>query len=147
MDMPATPSTEDAQLVLKLYDLRREEVMRASRSTMLRWMPANAEDCIAITRFDHPDNAAYRQVSSYFEMAYGFARHGAVHAELLAEGCGEGLFLFAKVKPWLAELRQATRADAFRSAEWVAENTARGRELVPAFEARIASLRAASQGG
>ena len=104
MERPTTPSTEDAQLVLRLYDLRREEVMRASRSTMLRWMPASAEDCIAITRFDHPDNAAFRQVSSYFEMAYGFARHGAVHAEPLAEGCGEGLFLFAKVKPWLAEL-------------------------------------------
>ena len=85
MERPTTPSTEDAQLVLRLYDLRREEVMRASRSTMLRWMPASAEDCIAITRFDHPDNAAFRQVSSYFEMAYGFARHGAVHAELLAE--------------------------------------------------------------
>ena len=139
-----TPTTDDARLVLELYDLRREEVMRASRSTILRWLPRSLEDCLAITRFEHPDNAAYRQVASYFEMAYGFARHGAVHPELLAEGCGEGLFLFAKVKPWLAQLREATRADAFRSAEWVAENTARGRELLPAFEARIASLRAAA---
>lgn len=139
-----TPTTDDARLVLELYDLRREEVMRASRSTILRWLPCSLEDCLAITRFEHPDNAAYRQVASYFEMAYGFARHGAVHPELLAEGCGEGLFLFAKVKPWLAQLREATRADAFRSAEWIAENTARGRELLPAFEARIASLRAAA---
>ena len=139
-----TPTPADADLVLKLYELRREEVMRASRSTVLQWLPKSAEECVAITRWDHPDNAAYRQVSSYFEMAFGFARHGAVHPELLAEGCGEGLFLFAKVRPWLAQVREATRPDAFRSAEWVAENTARGQELMPAIEARTASLRDAS---
>ena len=51
-----TPTPADADLVLKLYELRREEVMRASRSTVLQWLPKSAEECVAITRWDHPDN-------------------------------------------------------------------------------------------
>jgi hypothetical protein len=86
------PDHHDADLVLKLYDLRREAVMRQSRDAMARFVPRSYEDLLAVTKPDHPQNAAWRQVSSYFEMAYGFARHGVVN-ERLQGGVGHGLFL------------------------------------------------------
>jgi hypothetical protein len=59
------PDHHDAELVLKLYDLRREPVMRASRDAMLgKFWPKSYEDFVAVTKFDHPLNAAFRQVSS-----------------------------------------------------------------------------------
>ena len=62
------PDHHDADLVLKLYDLRREAVMRQSRSTIVKWIPRTYEEVVAITNLSHPDNAAWRQVSSYFEI-------------------------------------------------------------------------------
>ncbi len=95
------PTHHDASLILELYDLRREAVMRQSRNAIVQWLPKSWDEFIAITQPTHDLNAAWRQVSSYFEMAYGFARHGAVHADMLAESTAEGLILFAKVKPYL----------------------------------------------
>ena len=61
MDLPATPSTEDAQLVLKLYDLRREPLMRESRSALLRWIPRSFGDLRAIVDFIRPSVEALLQ--------------------------------------------------------------------------------------
>ncbi len=122
----AGPSTDDALAVLKLYELRRERVMRASRDTLLGWTPTSVDDVLAMTKGDHPDNAAFRQVLSYFEMAFGLARRGAVHPELLVDWCGEGILHFAKLKPFLGELRKTMAPTAFSNAEWVTENTEAG---------------------
>ncbi|QDV10121.1 hypothetical protein Poly30_56830 [Planctomycetes bacterium Poly30] len=127
------PGPEDAQVVLKLYELRREEVMRASRDTLIRWTPKSYADLAAITQFDHEHNAAFRQVSSYFEMAYGLARRGAAHPELVVEWCGEGILLFAKIHPYLAEFREKASPTAFRNAEWVTENTEAGAARLKMF--------------
>ena len=70
------PDHHDAELVLKLYDLRREAVMRESRKRILgEFNPKTWEDVVAVVgNFEHPLNVCYRQVSSYWEMAYGLAR-------------------------------------------------------------------------
>ena len=61
-----TPDWHDADLVLRLDDLRRETVMRASRDAMnARFRPRNYEDFIAITKPDHPDNAAVRDYAAF----------------------------------------------------------------------------------
>ena len=54
---------------------------------------------------DNPLNAAYRQVGSYWEMVYSMARYGVVHPDFLLESAGEGIFLFARVQPFLTQLR------------------------------------------
>jgi len=131
------PGPEDAQVVLKLYDLRREPVMRESRNRIVRWQPESYEDLRTITTFDAPDNAAFRQVSSYFELAFGLARHGAVDAELLVESCGEGLLLYAKVQPFLERFREEVSPTAFRNAEWAAERTEAGKARYELFRARL----------
>ena len=137
------PDHHDAELVLRLYELRREPVMREARTAIARdFLPRTADELLAVTKPDHPHNAAFRQVGSYWEMAYGFARHGVVHADFLIENNGgEGLLLFAKVEPWLAELRAASAPTQFRSAEWIATHSTAGRELLERFRRRMRAMR------
>jgi hypothetical protein len=133
------PTTADAEVVIKLYDLRREAVMRTSRDTIVRWQPKSFDDVVAVTDWGHEHNAAFRQVSSYFEMAFGLARHGAVDKELLVEWCGEGLLLFAKIHPFLAEFRERVSPTAFQNSEWVTQNTEAGAKRLQLFLARFAA--------
>lgn len=131
------PDHRDASLVLELYDLRREPVMRESRRRMIAWRPAGWDDVLAITQPGHPDNAAWRQVGSYFEMAYGFARHGIVPPDFLAENAAEGLALFAKVQPHLARFREEVSPTAFRNAEWLVKHSAVAKGRLQMFQRRL----------
>ena len=133
------PGTADAEVVLKLYDLRREAVMRASRDTLLRWNPASFADVAAIAEFENEHNAAFRQVTSYFEMAFGLARSGAVHPEMIAEWCGEGIFLFAKLEPFLPEFREKVSPTALANSEWITRKTEAGRARLDLHRARLAA--------
>lgn len=131
------PDHHDADLVLKLYDLRREPVMRASRSAMMQFMPKTYEDLLAVTQPTNDNNAAFRQVSSYFEMAYGFAKHGIVPADFLAESNAEGLILFAKVAPFLERFRKEYSPTAFQNAEWLVANSAVAKQRFELFKTRF----------
>ena len=138
------PSHADAELILRLYDLRREPVMRESRKAIAGWLPRSFDDVLAITKLDDPKNAAWRQVSSYFEMTFGFARHGIVPADFLAENTGEGLFLFAKIEPHLKALRKKLAPTAFRNAEWMVKKSSAARERLKLFKKRVATMLAAA---
>jgi hypothetical protein len=130
------PDHHDAELVLKLYELRREGVMRDARKAMSLWFPKSADDFMAILKPEHPDNTSFRQVSGYWDMAFGMARHGVIHAEFLAENSGEGIWFYSKVEPFLAEIRKTASPRLYINAEWVATNTEFGRELMPRYRAR-----------
>ena len=66
--------------------------MRESRAAInQKFWPKSYDDVLALTKADHPLNAAYRQVGSFWEMVYGFARHGIVHPDFWLESNGEGL--------------------------------------------------------
>jgi hypothetical protein len=133
------PNHADAELILKLYDLRREAVMRESRKAIGGWFPRNLEELLAVTRPDDPKNAAWRQVSSYYEMAFGFARHGIVPADFLVENTGEGLFLYAKIEPHLKAFRRTISPTAFRNAEWIVKKSSVARERMKLFKKRVAA--------
>lgn len=132
------PDHHDAELLLKVYDLRREEVMRSSRNAINReFWPKTYEDLLAVTKAEHPLNAAFRQTSTYWEMVYNLVRHGIVHGEFFMETSGEGLFLFARVAPYLERFRKDFQPFAFRNAEWVSRETEAGRRLFEMFSARV----------
>jgi hypothetical protein len=133
-----TPDHHDAELVLKLYDLRRETVMRDSRDAIhTQFWPRSVDDVLAVTKRDHHLNRPFRQVGSYWEMAYGMVKHGIVNPEYFLETNGEGFFLFAKVLPYLEAYRREVSALGFRNAEWVALKCAPGRELFENIQARV----------
>ncbi len=134
------PDHHDAELVLKLYDLRREPVMRQSRTTMGQFMPRSYEELVAVTQPSHPANAAWRQVSSYWEMAWSFARHGVCNPDFLIENTTEGLFLYAKVQPHLERFRKEVSPTAFRNAEWIATQCESGRERFLMVQTRIRKM-------
>jgi hypothetical protein len=138
------PDHHDAELVLRVYELRRDPLMRQSRQDISKkFLPAAYDDFLAVTKEDHPLNSAYRQVSSYWEMVYAMAKHGVIHGEFMLESCGEGLYLFAKVRPHLERFRTDVNPLAFQNAEWVATNTKRGQQLTERFSKRVAASLAA----
>ena len=138
-----SPDHHDAELVLKLYDLRREPVMRQSRDAIAKFLPRTVEDVLALTKPDHPQNAAWRQVTSYFEMAFSFARHGVANPDVLAENNGEGLYLYAKVQPWLPQLREMVSPVVFQNAEWMVANSDSAKQRFEMFKKRVAQMLAA----
>ncbi len=133
------PDHRDAELILELYDLRREAVMRKSRDAIIQWVPRNYEDVLGLTQPTHPINVAWRQVATYWEMAYGFARHGIVHADLLAESGAEGLILYAKVEPYLARLRKEVSPTIMQNAEWMARKSAVAKQRLELIRKRLAA--------
>jgi len=137
------PDHHDADLVLKLYDLRREAVMRQSRDAIATWLPRSFDDVLALTKPDNPKNAAWRQVTSYFEMAFSFARHGIANPDFLAENNGEGLYLFAKVAPYLEQYRKQISPVAFMNAEWLVQNSDAAKQRLDMFSKRVQGMLAA----
>lgn len=137
------PNHRDAELVLRLYELRREAVMRESRSAIQQWLPKSYEDVAELFQPTHPKNAAWRQVGSYFEMAWGFARHGTVDPDLLAENTGEGFLLYAKIEPYLERLREEFSPTVFRNGEWLIAHSDSARERLEMFRKRVAGMLAA----
>jgi hypothetical protein len=108
--MAKKATAHDASLILKLYDLRREAEMRKARAWYVgEFWPQSADDILNVTNAQGTqENAWLRQVGSYWDMAACFVIQGALHEELFVQpGCsGEMFFIFAKVQPFLKELRQ-----------------------------------------
>ena len=102
------PDHHDADLVLKLYDLRRETVMREARQAIgAQFWPKSYDDVKAVLLPDHPLNAYFRQTASYWEMAYSFAKFGVMDPDFLIDsGAGEGIFLYAKVERFVEQIRK-----------------------------------------
>jgi hypothetical protein len=102
----ATPA--DAEIILKLYELRREEVMRKARAWVIgQFWPATADEYfkVAMNPAD-PNNAYVRQVLSFWEMAAALVLHGTVSPELFVDCNNEGFFLLAKFEPILDAVRE-----------------------------------------
>jgi hypothetical protein len=131
-------TSHDAELILKLYDLRREPVMRQARVDIFaKFKPQSFEDVAAVLKPDHPLNVAYRMVSSYWEMAAGFVKHKALDADLFAENCGEGLVLFAKIEPYLERLRKEYAPLAYLNIEHVIRDNAEARRRLDLQRKRL----------
>lgn len=132
------PDHHDAELAFRAYDLRRERLMRESRDAInQKFWPKSYEEVAAVLKADHPLNAPFRQVSTYWEMVYGVVKHGIVNADYFMESSGEGLFFFARVAPHLEPLRRDSSPMAFQNAEWVSKETAVGRRLFAMFSERV----------
>src|SRR5262245_58602129 len=105
--MPKKATAEDAQIIVKLYDLRREVEMRKARHWYAGWWPASAEDILQVLNgFGTQENAWFRQVNGYWDMAASFVLRGALNEELFFDSGGEMWFILAKLQPFLKQVRQ-----------------------------------------
>jgi len=94
---------DDANLILKLYDLRRETVMRDARTWFFSFNPTSAQDVIEVMMGDHSGHL--RMVISYWDMAAAFVNQGALDETMFNETNGEHLFVYSKMQPVISELR------------------------------------------
>src|SRR3954465_9950524 len=103
--MLATPA--DAEIILKLYQLRTEPVLREARAWMTgEFWPNSAEEFFAVAQNPRdPHNAYFRQVTTYWDMAAAMVLHGAVSVELFVDCNGEGFFILAKFAHILEAVR------------------------------------------
>jgi len=117
--MLATPA--DAEIILGLYELRTEAVMRQARAWVTgEFWPETADEffAVALNPAD-PHNAWLRQVLSYWEMAAAMVLHGAVSAELFVDCNAEGFFLLAKFAPILEAIREKNQGFLIKTSELV----------------------------
>lgn len=151
--MPKKASTSDAQLILQLYDLRREAEMRKARAWWAAtFWPQSAADIARVSNsFGAPENAWFRQVIGYWEMTASLVLHGALNEDLFFDTGGEMWFILAKVHPYLKQHREKNSApEMFKHAEKLAMRTKQGRDrlqrLIKRVEAWRQSMAAAGKG-
>ncbi|MBA2339000.1 MAG: DUF4760 domain-containing protein [Pyrinomonadaceae bacterium] len=99
---------ESANLILKLYELRREETMRKGRDWFARFGPESGQDIMNAVMGE--SSAYYRMVTTYWEMVASLVNNGAIDEKMFNDANGEHIFVFAKVEPFLAEIRQMFNA-------------------------------------
>jgi len=144
--MPKKPTHADAELILHLYELRREAEMRKARDwSTTRFWPQNADDVIKIsTAMGTPENQHMRQVNSYWDMVASFILHGVLNDELFfSPGVGnEMLFVFAKVQPFLKEIREKTQSPmSFVNVEKAINKSKSGKERFAMILKRVEGMR------
>ena len=143
--MPAQPTAADAEVILKLYDLRREPEMRKARNWwLMTFWPQSVDDFLKVANaMGSQENNWLRQVGGYWEMAASMVVHGAVHPDLFLEPsfCGEMYFILAKVHPFLAELREKLSPTMLSNVEKVATWNQAATDRLKQFEARVAARR------
>ena len=117
-------SAADAELILKLYELRQEETLRkARRFLVFDFNPKTVEDLRVVSRDTKSEhNPSWRQAISYWEMAASLVLRGALDADLFLDSSVEGILLYAKFHHFHAETeKQSGNPFMGRTAELIAK--------------------------
>jgi hypothetical protein len=123
---------EDANLILKLYDLRRETVMRDARNWFFTFNPTSIQDFVEVLMGEHSGH--YRMVVSYWDMAASMVNQGAIDEELFNASGGEIVFVYAKIAKFIPELR------TFFGAPELLQNMETLVRRIPNIDERIAQM-------
>ena len=143
--MAKKPTLADAQLILQLYDLRREAEMRKARSWWFgEFFPQSADDYLKIaSAMGTQENNWLRQVSGYWGMAASFVLSGVLNEDMFLQPAvsGEMFLILAKIHPFLKELRaKLGDQQVFRNIELVGTRTKFGRERLQLFLKRVEAM-------
>jgi hypothetical protein len=144
--MPKAPTAADAQIVLQLYELRREAEMRKARTWWASaFWPQSADDIMKVANnFEAQQNAWYRQVIGYWDMAAALVLRGALNEDLFFDTGAEMWFTLAKVYPALQEFREKSGSpQAFSRVEQLATRTEAGKERLQVLVKRMEGWRQA----
>src|SRR5215218_997980 len=127
------PTPEDTMAVLKLYELRRDEQMRAARQWYFsEFAPQSAMDIIALFRGGERASANFRMVTSYWDTAASLVLNGGIDRKMFLDANTEHVLVYAKIEEYLAEVREI-----FREPDYLInlENLVKS---LPDFEAKMA---------
>jgi hypothetical protein len=134
-----------AELILKLYELRREAVMRSARGYIGgEFMPHSVDDFVSLVAAGNQQSGYILQVYGYWDMVAAFVVHGALEARLVYDTCQEMYFQYAKIQPYLKDFRQAMNLPEFmRSLEAVIEGSEEGRSRLADMRNNLEAIREA----
>jgi hypothetical protein len=139
----ATP--QDAELILKLYELRTEETMRKARNfVILEFFPQSAADVQALfADREHPEwNHYYRQATSYWDMAAAMVNHGAIDQALFFDTNGEFLAIWAKIGDLIEDLRKFFGPQYMLNLEKLVKEHPQGEQRIQGLKERFKNLAA-----
>jgi len=132
---------EEAGLILKLYELRREETMRKARDWYFREF--NPESVADFNAAMFGEQSGYlRMVISYWDMTAALVNNGAISLQLFNDSNGEHIGVFSKVEPLLGELRAAYGPQFAANFEKLIDSTPDGRKRVAAAREQMKAIRA-----
>jgi hypothetical protein len=105
---------DDVNLILRLYELRREEKMRAARSWFVaNFKPKSLAEYQQLCPFGSEANAFTRQVTSYWDMVASFVAAGVLNAELVFQNNRELLLVWMRMEPIIQEVRSAFKDPSY----------------------------------
>jgi hypothetical protein len=132
---------EEAGLILKLYELRREDEMRKARDWYFReFNPQSMAEFNQAMMGEHSGHL--RMVTSYWGMAAALVNDGAISLEMFNNSNVEHIGVFAKIEPLLSEIRSTYGPHFAMHLEKLIDATPNGRERVAATREQIKAIRA-----
>jgi len=142
--MMSRPTYDDATLILKLYEMRRDSRMREARQWYTaHFRPKKWEELATLVPGGSAENASYRMVITYWDMVASFVVSGVLNKELFFQSGRELLLVFERLKPVLPGIREAYKDPLYLgnlerlgldfAAHWQAQNP----EAYEAFVKRI----------
>ncbi len=132
---------EEAGLILRLYELRREDTMRKARDWYFR--DFNPESMADFNYAIFGDQSGYlRMIISYWDMAAALVNNGAISLELFNDSNGEHIGVFAKFEPLLGDIRAAYGPQFAANFEKLIDATPDGRKRVAAAREQMKAIRA-----
>ena len=137
--------SESANLILKLYELRREEVMRKARAWFIsEFHPGSIQDVSTAAMGEQ--SAYYRMVTTYWDMACSFVLHGAIDEAMFNDANGEHLAVYSKLEPFINEIRQMSGMPNYmQNLERVVMNMPDARERMTRFREMLKQTKPEAQ--
>jgi hypothetical protein len=131
---------DEADLILKLYELRREETMRKARDWYFReFNPQSLSEFTEAMMSEHSGHL--RMVVTYWDMAAALVNSGAISLDLFASTNGEHLGVFAKIEPLLGEIRSVFTPQFAANLEKLIDALPDGRKQIAATRERMKAIR------
>jgi len=99
--------SNDSLVILKLYEIRSEQLMREAR----RWFfsefaPQSGKEIVALMLSGEKQSAFYRMVASHWDVAAALVNNGGIDEQLFLAANTEHLVVFAKLQPFINEIRE-----------------------------------------
>jgi len=136
-------STEQAELILKLYELRRETVMREARNFVGgEFLPQTDDELVTIVTKGGKETGFVLQVYGYWDMVCAFVLHGMLSEPLVYDTCQEMYFQYAKIQPYLRGFRKKLNLPEWmQSIEKVVDGSVKGRKRLAAMQESLEKVR------
>jgi hypothetical protein len=142
--MKACGTYDDVNLILRLYEMRRETKLREAREWFVASFHAkNLDEWTELCPPGSDENAYFRMVVSYWEMVASFITGGVLQESLFFQSGRELLVCWVRFSPIVPAYRESIKDPAaFGNLEKVANNyiewwSAQAPEAYEAFAERI----------